>query len=181
MYQSQYKRFFPLPDYTKSSLNEVILEIYGHTIDENYSKLLIEKNDSLSLTEVILLDKVQKNQPITEEAAKMLKSKKYIEGRKPNYFVATFIAEVTGQKAEYIKNRGFKDQHYKKLILELIEEYGHATKKDIDKLILDILPPILDIKMKENKIRNLIYAMSKRDKTIVNQGTNRNPIWKTNI
>jgi len=47
MYQSQYKRFFPLPDYTKSSLNEVILEIYGHTIDENYSKLLIEKNDSL--------------------------------------------------------------------------------------------------------------------------------------
>jgi ATP-dependent DNA helicase RecG len=181
MFRSQYKRFFPLPDYTMSSINEVVLEIYGHTIDENYSKLLIEKNDSLSLTEVILLDKVQKKQTITEEAAKMLKGKRYIEGRKPNYYVATHIAEVTGQKAEYIKNRGFKDQHYKQLILELIDKYGYATKKDIDKLILDILPPILDIKQKDNKIRNLIYAMSKGDKTIVNQGTNRSPIWKKNI
>ena len=60
MYKSQRKRYFPLPDYTKSTRDSVILEIYGHTIDENYSKLLIEKKDDLSLTEVILLDKVQK-------------------------------------------------------------------------------------------------------------------------
>ena len=181
MYRSQHKRFFPLPDYSNTSLNEVVLEIYGHTIDENYSKLLIEKKDSLSLTEVILLDKIQKKQTITDEAAKMLKTKGYVEGRKPNYYVATQIAEVTGQKAAYIRNRGFKDQHYKKLVLELIDKYGYATKKDIDILILDILPPILDNKQKENKIRNLVYSMSKSDKTIVNQGTNRNPIWKKNI
>ena len=40
MYRSQMKRFFPLPDYTQSTTNEVVLEIYGHAIDENYSKML---------------------------------------------------------------------------------------------------------------------------------------------
>ena len=183
MYEEQRKRFFPLPDYTKSTRDKVILEIYGHTIDENYSKLLIEKKDDLSLTEVILLDKIQKGkgQEISDEAAKLLKKKCLIEGRKPNYYISVKLAEKTNQKAEYIKNRGFKDQHYKDMVLELIGKYGSASKEEIDKLILDILPPILDNKQKGNKIRNLLYAMSKRDKTIVNQGTNRNPIWKKNI
>lgn len=181
MYIEQRKRYFPLPDYTRSSHDKVILEIYGHTIDNNYSKLLIEKKDSLSLTEVILLDKVQKEQSITEDAAKLLKKKGLIEGRKPNYFIAEKIAEKTNQRAEYIKNRGFKDLHYKNMILELIEKYGSASKLDIDKLILDILPAVLDNNQKENKIRNILYAMSKKEKTIVNQGTNRNPIWIKNI
>ena len=181
MYKSQRKRFFPLPDYSKTLRNEVILEIYGHAINENYSKLLIEKNDDLNLTEVILLDKVQKGQSITEDAAKLLKKKCLIEGRKPNYYISVKLAESTNQKAEYIKNRGLKDQHYKDLVLQLLGKYGHASKKDIDILILDILPAVLDKNQKENKIRNLLYAMSKKDKTIVNQGTNRNPIWKKNI
>jgi ATP-dependent DNA helicase RecG len=155
----------------------VILEIYGQSIDVNYSKLLIEKKDELSLTEVILLDKVQKRQIITNEAALLLKKKKLIEGRKPNFYIASHIAEVTGSKAEYIKNRGFKDAHYKKLILNFIGKYGKVSKQDIDKLILDILPDILDKQQKENKVRNLVYSMHNRDKSIENQGTNRNPVW----
>ena len=42
MYLEQKKRYFPLPDYSKSETNKVILEIYGQEIDENYSKLLME-------------------------------------------------------------------------------------------------------------------------------------------
>lgn len=41
MYVEQRKRFFPLPDYSKSAENKVVLEIHGHAIDENYSMLLI--------------------------------------------------------------------------------------------------------------------------------------------
>ncbi len=178
MYKSQRKRFFPLPDYTKSTRDNVVLEIYGHTIDENYSKLLIEKKDDLSLTEVILLDKVQKHLPINDEAAKLLKKKELIEGRKNNYYISATIAELTGQKAEYIRNRGLKDEHYKKMVLDYLNKYNEASKGDIDKLILDILPAILDKQQKENKVRNLLYAMHKKDKTIENQGTSRKPIWK---
>lgn len=177
MFKSQRQRFFPLPDYTKSTSTEVVLEIYGHSINENYSKLLIEKKDDLSLTEVILLDKVQKSLPITDDGAKLLKKKALIEGRKPNYYVAAHIAAATNQKAEYIRNRGFKDDHYKKLVIDMIKKYGKASKEEVDKLILDILPGILDEKQKRNKVRNLVYAMHKRDKTIDNKGTTRNPLW----
>ena len=178
MYKSQRKRYFPLPDYTKSTRDNVVLEIYGHTIDENYSKLLIEKKEDLSLTEVILLDKVQKDLVINDNAAKLLKNKKLIEGRKPNYYISASIAELTGQKAGYIRNRGFKDDHYKKLILEYLDKYGSASKDDIDKLILDILPEVLDKQQKENKVRNLLYTMHKKDKSIINKGTARKSSWK---
>lgn len=178
MYEEQRKRFFPLPDYTKSSKDKVILDIYGHTIDENYSKLLIEKKDDLSLTEVVLLDKVQKGQTITEEGTKLLRKKGLIEGRKPNFYISIKLAEKIDTKADYIKNRGFKDQHYKDMILEYLGKYKSANKADIDNLILDILPAVLNKQQKENKIRNLIYSMSKTDQSIINEGTNRNPIWK---
>ena len=64
------------------------------------------------------------------------------------------------------------------MILEYLDKYNNANKQDIDKLILDILPDILDENKKANKVRNLVYAMSKREKTIINTGTTRNPIWK---
>jgi ATP-dependent DNA helicase RecG len=176
MYQSQCKRFFPLPDYTKSSLNEVVLEIYGQTIDENYSKLLIEKNDSLSLTEVILLDKIQKKQNITEDATKMLRSKGYIEGRKPNYFVATNIAKATGQKADYSKNKGMDKQYYLDFILRSIKQHGSLNRKDIDELLWNKLPEILNDEQKRNRISNLLTELRTIGK-ISNSGNYKYPEW----
>ena len=74
---------------------------------------------------------------------------------------------------------GFKvSDHYKKLILEYLDKYGSASKDDIDKLILDILPEVLDKKQKENKVRNLLYTMHKKDKSIINKGTARKSSWK---
>ncbi len=84
---------------------------------------------------------------------------------------------ATGEKSTYIKLRGFKDGHYKKMILEYMEIYKSASKADIDSLLLDILPDVLDKLQKENKVRNIIYSMSKKDVSIINQGTNRKPKW----
>ena len=88
------------------------------------------------------------------------------------------MAAITDKRPEYIKLRGFKDDHYKKLILEYIGKYGSASRSDIDRLILDILPDILDENQKKNKVRNIVYDMSKRNKTIDNKGSRRIPIWK---
>ena len=90
------------------------------------------------------------------------------------------MAEKTEQKADYIKARGFKDDHYKAMILEFIDKYGSASKEDIDKLVLDLLPKVLKEGQRSNKVRNLVYAMSKRDKTIKNSGTSRYPKWIRN-
>src|SRR5690606_39154102 len=162
---------FPLPEYSYPT-NKVQVQIIGKVIDVNYARKLAQM-DNLSLQEIMLLDKVAKKKKLQDHEIRQLRKKKLIEGRKPNLHISSRIAAVTGEKASYIKQRGFKDDHYKKLILEYISKYGHASRKDIDSLILDILPSILDEKKKANKIRNIIYAMSKRDQTIVNQGTIR--------
>ena len=108
----QRKRFFPLPDYSKSDAQTVVLEIYGHAIDENYSRLLIDKKD-LPLILVILLDRVQKKQPVTDDAVSLLRKEKLVEGREPNLYVAAHIAEATGDRVQYIKNRSFNDRYFK--------------------------------------------------------------------
>lgn len=179
MFSFQRQKFFPMPEYDLSK-GKVKVTITGKVIDLEYARTLAQ-NPDLTLEEIMLLDKVQKKKNISDQQAASLKAKKLIEGRKPNFHISANIAETTGQKAEYIKNRAFKDQHYKNLILEFIDRYGACTKEDVDRLILDILPAVLDNDQKKNKVRNILYAMSKREQTIVNQGTNRNPIWKKNV
>lgn len=177
MYLAQRNRYFPLPDYLLSEPQKVVLQIYGHSIDENYSKLLIERKD-LPLSQVVLLDRVQKKFSITEQAATMLKKENLIEGRKPNYYVAASVAAATDDKAAYIKNKAFNKAYYKTLIIEYLTKYHKASRNEIDTLLMDKLSNILDDTRKRTKIRNLLYEMSKKDKTIVNQSTSTaNPIW----
>lgn len=175
MFVIQKNKYFPLPDYDFSN-EKITVQITGKVVDVNYARKLAELKE-LSLQEIMLLDKVAKNKSISNDEAHQLKSKNLIEGRKPNYHISSSVATVTGEKADYIKQRGFKDSHYKQMILDFIKEYGSASKQDIDKLILDILPKVLDEKQKANKVRNIVYAMSKKDKTIENKGTTRYPKW----
>ncbi len=174
MYVEQRNRFFPLPDYTNSSTENVVLEIYGQIIDENYSKLLIEKKDALSLTEVILLDKVQKNQEITEDAVKLLKKKCLIEGRKPNYYISAEIAEITDQKALYTKNKGLNKEFYKELILQHIKNHGFSTREEINELLLDKFPTYMSEVQRKTKIHNLMSEMTDK---IQNEGNKAKPRW----
>ena len=179
MYIEQRKRYFPLPDYSKSTEKNVILEIYGHAIDENYSKLLIKRSD-LSLSTIILLDRVQKKLSIPSESVDFLRKESLIEGRKPNYYVTAQIAEKTNIKTDYIKNKGFDDKYFKDMIIEYLDKFEKATKNDIDKLIYNKLPDILNDKQKSHKIKNMIYSLSKKENKIINKGNNRKPIWKLN-
>lgn len=176
MYKSQRLRYFPLPDYTHSTRDNVILEIYGHSIDEKYAKLLIEKKDNLSLTEVILLDKVQKNLPISDDGAKLLRNKQLIEGRKPNYYISVKIAEITNQKAEYTRNKGLDKEVYKGLILKHIENHGYALREEIDALILNHLPAYMDEKQRKKRIENILQEL-KYSGLIINSGSRGKSKW----
>lgn len=175
MFIIQKNKYFPLPDYTFNN-NKVQVQIIGKVVDMNYARKLAEIS-SLTLPEIIALDKVAKHKLLSDSEIKELKSRNLIEGRKPNFYISSIIASVMGEKSDYIKQRGFKDGHYKQMILDFIKEYGSASKQDIDKLILDILPKVLDEKQKSNKIRNLIYNLSKKEEVIENQGTVRYPKW----
>lgn len=175
MFNYQRERYFPMPEYDLSE-DRVKVTVIGKVLDIEYARVLAKKQD-LSLDEIIMLDKVQKKKVLPETEIEHLRVKGLIEGRRPNFHISYDVAEKTNLKAEYIKTRGLKDDHFKKMIIEYLDKYKQASKEDIDKLLLDILPGVLDEKQRKNKIRNLVYAMSKRDKTIINQGTNRHPKW----
>jgi len=149
------------------------------TIKEKFKELM--QLPDLDLKTIMALDKVQKQKRLTQEENKLLRKKGLIEGKSPSLYISSDIARVTGDKSSYIKNRGFKDDHYKKMILEYLDKYKEISRNEINKLILDILPDILDEQQKENKVRNIVYAMSKRDKTIVNKGTTRHPKWQKSL
>jgi ATP-dependent DNA helicase RecG len=176
MFMIQRKRFFPMPDYDFSQPNRVVLRITGKVIDMNYTQALIDNTD-LDLMTVIYLDKVQKKKKLSQEEYKVLKNKKLVEGRNPNLFVSSHVAEITEDKANYIKYRAFDDEHYKKMIISFIKEFGSASREDINRLIFDKLSDALDEKQKLNKIRNLLQEISKKDKAIKNIGNLKFPKW----
>ncbi|MFZ5986312.1 MAG: ATP-binding protein, partial [Bacillota bacterium] len=176
MFLLQRQRYFPMPDYDLSEPDKVKVRIVGKVIDERYTRMLMQET-ALSLKEVIALDKVQKRKPIDSEEFKLLKRKGLIEGRKPNLFVTAQIAAITGERSTYIKHRAFDKKYYKELIIEFIEQFDSANRQDIDRLLMDKLPDILDERQKKNKINNLLCEMSRKDNTIKNIGSDKKPCW----
>jgi ATP-dependent DNA helicase RecG len=177
MFNEQRRRFYPLPDIDASDPDRVTVRIYGKVIDPHYTAVLIAHKD-LPLETVILLDKIQKRQTIEKSEAASLRRQKLIEGRYPRLFVAAHIAAATDDKAQYIKNRAFDDAHYKQMVINYLKKYNKASRQDINTLLMDKLSDILSEQQKSNKIRNLLYAMSKRDKTICNSGSGRRSQWE---
>jgi len=169
MFSFQKKRYMPMPDFDFSHSDEVRVRIFGRILDENYSKLLM-KQTHLSLSQVILLDKVQKKQPISKEGTALLRKDGLIEGRLPNLYVSSGVAQVTGKKVEYTRNKAFDRQYYKDLILEFLRQHGEATPQDVQKLLIDKLSDLLNEKKRKDRIRTLLNEMSTDDKTIYNAG-----------
>lgn len=170
----QKQRFFPLPDYDLSQ-NRVKVTLTGKVLDMNYARLLAGNND-LTLIEIIALDKVQKKQLLNEAEEKLLKAKLLIEGRKPNFYIAKAIAQKTGQKASYSKNRAFDKQYYLDLICKAITEHGSITRQEADELLWKKLPDWMDNTQKKNKVGNPLGEL-KREGRISNTGTLKNPSW----
>lgn len=171
MYQIQYKRFFPLPDYDLSD-NRVRVKFTGKVLDQEYAKQLAQVGN-LSLHDIIALDKVQKRQAITEDEAETLRKKSLIEGRKNNYMIAADVARHTEQQAEYIQMRGLNDDYYETAILEFLKQFEQAQRSDFDKFLSNKLPDILTDEQKFHKIKNLLQKM-KRKKLIYFEGK----VWK---
>lgn len=163
-----------MPDYDISD-NRVKLTLTGKVLNLDYARLLASNGD-LTLQEIMALDKVQKRQPLSDAEEKMLKASAQIEGRKPNFFIAKPIAQKTGQKALYSKNRAFDKQYYLDLICKAIGEHGSLTRHDIDELLWNKLPDWMDDKQRKIKVNNLI-SECRRNGKIINSGSDAQSKW----
>ncbi|MDP2604064.1 MAG: putative DNA binding domain-containing protein [Deltaproteobacteria bacterium] len=176
MFTLQRQRSFPMPDYELSDPNKVAVRLTGRVLDENYTRLLMSQAE-LDLMDVIAMDKVQKKQPLDDETFKRLKALKLIEGRRPNIFVSAKIADVTGDRAAYIKNRAFDKGHYKEMIVAYLQKFGESTRSDLDGLLLEKLSDALDGQQKKRYITNLLQEM-KKEGHIFPDGTTRWAKWR---
>lgn len=174
MFQTQRRRFFPLPDYDLSLPERVVVTIRGRILDERYTRVLMERTD-LDLGTIMLLDKVQKRFPITREEHQQLKKAGLVEGRYPNLVVSAKVAAITGEKARHIRERGFDNRYYRDMILDLVRKHQPVSREDIDRLLLDKLPEVLNREQKLAKIHNLISTLA--EKQIHNIGNRRFSQW----
>lgn len=165
MFKSQKDRYLPLPDYDKSTKNHVVLEIPGQVISKEYSELLME-DESIDLLTVYLLDRVQKGKSLPPESIRLLKKKKLIEGRKPNFYVSKRIAKITHREAEYTKLKGLNDDFYKKMIITALKQHGPQNTQFFRDLLYDKLPESLSESQKNDKVKNMLAALRRHEKII---------------
>lgn len=176
MYQIQRDKCFPLPTYDLDSINRVKVTVYGKILDKNYTQLLYSDED-LNMKTVFWLDKVQKQEVISKESFKILKKQGLVEGRYPNIFVSFKVADIVGQKAEYVRNKGLDDDICKQLIIKALEPMGEASKQELMDVLEKALPDVLSKEQKSKKVSNLLQAM-KREGLIVIKGKNKYAKWR---
>ena len=131
MFVIQKQRYFPLPDY--SLADNVELTIYGNIIDREYTNKLIEKPE-IDLGTVFILDKIQKNYPITEN-------------------------------------------DYKYMIIHFIKKLKRTDREGINAIMYDIFDNSLTDKQKQDKVKNLLYKLSKDGKIKNISGSRKKSIW----
>ena len=68
----------------------------------------------------------------------------------------------SGLKGQYIKNRSFDDEYFMKLILEYLDKFGKASRKDINGLLTGKLSDVLDDNQKRNKVDYLLKKLKVR-------------------
>lgn len=171
MFNEQWKRHFPMPDYEIDVLNkEVGVKIYGNTINEKYTKLLKE-NNTLTLEDCILLDAVQKGYRISKDNVLTLLDRGLLEGNLSEYSISLDIAKKTKQLPDYTRNRGLDKAKLQQMILQYLQNAGSVgAKRDaIFDYLKDVLPKAKTLEQQERMVGNILAEM-KEAKAVVVKG-----------
>lgn len=171
MFNEQWRRHFPMPDYEIDALNkEVGVKIYGNTINEKYTKLLKE-NNTLTLEDCILLDAVQKGHRISEDHVLALLGRGLLEGDVLEYSISLDIAKKTKQLSDYTRNRGLDKAKLQQIILQYLQNAGlvGAKRDAIFEYLKDVLPKTKTQEQQERMVGNILSEM-KGAGTIIPKG-----------
>lgn len=78
---------------------------------------------------------------------------------------------------DYLKKRGIDKSYGQKMVVELLEKQGHASRRDIDTLLLTKLSDALDEVQKRNFIKNLLQEMRRHQEVDVD-GKGPAAVWR---
>ncbi len=174
MFETQRRRFFPLPDYDLAEYGYVEVTIHGRLFGEAYPRLLLERPD-MDLEKVMLLDRVQKGLPISSDAHLRLEAEGLLHGAHPHHVVADPILDVTAPNPEGTQS-ALTHQHYVDMVVGVVVEHGPVGRSEIEEVLLPELPNELTDEQKRTRVRNLLQ-MARQAGRIVNAGSRSRPAW----
>ena len=91
--------------------------------------------------------------------------------------ISSSVADAISKRVEYIKMRSLDNQHYEELVIDLLKEFGSASRKEIDELLWDKLSDALNPSQKKTKIGNLLNKLRESGR-IQNAGSRHDPKWQ---
>ncbi len=177
VFRIQREKYFPMPDYDLSNSNQVVVKVYGKILDEKFTQLLFKNNDELDMDTVFLLDQVQKKKAITKEDADNLRRKGFIEGRYPHVYISFKVANITGQKAEYVQNKGLDEDICRQLIIAALKVAPCSQKELVAVLDRGALPAYMDSQQKSKRVSYLLQKM-KREGIVITEGSRNHAVWE---
>ncbi|MCI1833667.1 MAG: hypothetical protein LKI78_02375 [Bifidobacterium tibiigranuli] len=156
------------------STRENVEALFGTVIDEKYSQLLAVYPE-LDLQSVVLLDMVQKEQPITKSQAKSLRSLGLVEGRYPRLTISSSVAKALDKQREYVRSKGLDNHICKELILQLLRSRP-STRIEILTVIRHALPKGMTEQQQANRVSYLLQSLRKQGK-IYSDGATSSAKW----
>lgn len=153
IYQGQVRYGRPIPDYSKTTENDVSISLPGGPANLEFTKLIIENErtkNPLDLNEMIILNELQREKTIDIERARRLTQQSdtilralfakliergYIEKRGERkwrkYSLSSSLYQELGESKHYIRQRGFDKLQHEQMILQYIKEYGTIRRSDV--------------------------------------------------
>ena len=160
MVRIQRERFLPLPDYQGSTAARTVFNVMGQSLSQDYSRLLMERPD-IDLADVLLLDLLQKDLPLTTDQRRYLRDRGLIEGRGARVTISAGVAAATGRETEYVEVSGLDGAHYRALVLKLLA-IGPQSRTKINRLLLDKLPAAISgDERRRAYVKNLLQEMAR--------------------
>lgn len=146
----------PAPSYERSTTTSVVLVIYGGKANLEFVQLVVEENRAdrlLVLDEIFLLNALWQERSLhTDRAAQLIQKPEsearavlhrlveagLVEARGERKARAYHLSSATyrrlGQKAEYVRQRGFEPLQQEQMILQFVEKHGRITRKEVAEL-----------------------------------------------
>lgn len=179
MYRQSILESKPLPDYSKSDEYSVIVSIMGNIQDVQFlrylEKITEEKQVTLSLTDLIILDLIRKGDKIEtgySAILNQLKDKGIIEplagGRGRKYMLSKQLYTYLNEKGKYTRAKGLDKDEKKALIIKHLKHHDKGTMDEFEQ----VLPST-----KRSQIKYLLNQLRLENK-IIYRGKTKNGYWE---
>ncbi len=152
IFSEQLRNGRPVPDYGRSTSAWVTLVIPGGRANLEFIRLVLEQDESgrsLSLDELLILNSlftdrridtataakvIQKPEAETRGALERLGERGLIEPRGERrgrvYHLSAAVYRMLGQKAAYVRVRGFEPEQHRQMILRYLRKHGAITRSE---------------------------------------------------